>query len=587
MDVFSNSGGQTCTAGGTNCGNAPISNYSTSHGSFTTCTAISGHYANQAVTFTIGAWNTVVIPANGGYWQSQSDMFQFGRNNPNMDNSNWVDDYSHLGNGSSCPDGNFHDSPYYALFYNGQFVQEVTDTNGSIDQNSGQMPCTFIYYTPSPVPTSTPVFTSTSSMTPTVTNTKTVTPSPTSTYTPTLIPTNTLQPTPFSTITVSTSASGCVTTGQSISVTAVFGPTNENNTNIDYSIGFGNGTTIVWGNGCTNSYSASVPYGNNNPMTVNQSVTVPAVVTGGSYTFVDVVGIVNNTYLCGGNTIIGNTAIVMCPTATNTPTSTMTYTRTATPTNTRSITPTNTPTQTSTVTATFTKTRTPTITPTVNTPTKTPTVNTPTKTNTPTYTFTISQTPTNTPTVNTPTKTNTPTNTFTQTPTKTNTVNPSLTKTFTMTVTWTATGTNTPTKTNTPTWTVTTVGGGMEAEMKSKTSLDGELVTSTPTFTVTPTFAPAYLPWVVAAPNLSFSDEPVQFQITLAKNSHISINLYSLSGELVNQTGIMGGAGRNILTWDLRNQSGGTVASGLYLYVVSIDDGRQAIRRTGKVVVVR
>jgi len=195
MDAFANSAGQTCSAGGTDCANVVISHYSTSHGTFPTCTAISGHYANQSVTFTIGSGDTVVIPANGGYWQSQNDMFQFGRSNPEMDNYNWADDYSHMGSGSSCTDSNFHSSPYYALFYNGELVEEVTDTNGDIDPNSGQIPCTIIYCTPTPTSgahgnvvsgsslviggdrnTATPTLTPTATITPTVTTTITSTP---------------------------------------------------------------------------------------------------------------------------------------------------------------------------------------------------------------------------------------------------------------------------------------------------------------------------------------------------------------------------------------------------------------------------
>ncbi len=214
MDSFASSSGQVCNAGGTNCSNVNISNYSTSHGTFPTCTAISGHYANQSVTFTIGVGDGVVIPANGGYWQSQNDTFQFGRNNPQMDIDNWADDYSHIGNGTSCSDNNFHDSPYYALFYNGQLVQEVIDTNGDVDPNSGQIPCaSTVYCVSSPAPTATPTYTPTitptysptnsptvtATSTPTNTLTNTATNSPT--YTPTNTKTNTVTNTPTNTAT--------------------------------------------------------------------------------------------------------------------------------------------------------------------------------------------------------------------------------------------------------------------------------------------------------------------------------------------------------------------------------------------------
>jgi sugar lactone lactonase YvrE len=158
-----------------------------------------------------------------------------------------------------------------------------------------------------PTKTKTYTFTFTPSLTPTITKT----PTNTFTFTPTPTPMLTFYPTPFRSIIVSDSASGCVTVGQSISVTAIFGPTNEQNQTDDYSIGFGNATTIVWKNGCTVSYNTgSLP--SSKPVTVVQSVTVPATVTSGSYTTLDVVGIQDSTYLCGGSTILGSTSISMC-----------------------------------------------------------------------------------------------------------------------------------------------------------------------------------------------------------------------------------------------------------------------------------
>jgi hypothetical protein len=223
-DAFANTSGQVCGPGGTNCSNVNITNASTSHGASSICTSVSGHFANQSVTFTIGSGDTVVIPANGGYWQSQNDMFQFGRNNSQMDNGNWADDYSHIGTGSSCADGNFHDSPYYALLSNGHLVQEVTDTNGDLDPNTGLIPCEAVYCITSPVPTATPTKTPTNSPTFTKTSTATFTPTktPTSgahgniagvlnlltgpdgntpTSTPTLTPTATITPVETATVT--------------------------------------------------------------------------------------------------------------------------------------------------------------------------------------------------------------------------------------------------------------------------------------------------------------------------------------------------------------------------------------------------
>jgi hypothetical protein len=120
--------------------------------------------------------------------------------------------------------------------------------------------------------------------------------------------------------------------GQSLSVTAVFGPTNDQNQTDDYSIGFGNGATIVWGNGCTASYNTG-SLANDKPVTVVQSVAVPATVTSGPYTSLDVVGIQDSTYLCGGSTILGSLSISMCSTGSKLmPSGSLNLERTPTPT---------------------------------------------------------------------------------------------------------------------------------------------------------------------------------------------------------------------------------------------------------------
>ncbi len=222
MDAFAASAGQTCNAGGTSCGNVFLSNSSTSHGPVPVCTAIAGHFANQSVTFTFGPADTVVIPPNGGYWQSQGSLFQFGRNNPQMDNSNWADDYSHLGSGLTCSDGNFHDSPYYALFSNGQLVQEVTNTGGDIDPNTGEIPCTASVYCVSSPATSTPTNTATH----TATNSATNTPTATATRTRTSTATNTATFTETNTRTDSPTSTSTRTATNTRTNTATFTQTN-------------------------------------------------------------------------------------------------------------------------------------------------------------------------------------------------------------------------------------------------------------------------------------------------------------------------------------------------------------------------
>jgi len=305
------------------------------------------------------------------------------------------------------------------------------------------------------------------------------------------------------------------------------------------------------------------------------------------------------------------------PTITRTPTSTFTPTPTPTVTNTRTITltPTHTatPTITGTPTSTFTHTPTPTVTNT-RTITLTPThTATPTITRTPTSTFTHTPTPTvtNTRTITltpthtaTPTVTGTPTSTFTHTPTPTITMTPThtatptitLTRTATPTVTLTKTPTVTLTRTSTPTVTFTKTptpvagmvkagfvsGSTREEASNSPTPVILNLLTSTPT--PSPTFAPGQF-WAAAAPNISKEGESIRFLVKLDQTGTIQLSLYSLTGERVYQTTAMGAEGTNSLLWELENQGGEQVASGLYFYVLRVTGPGISAVKIGKVMV--
>jgi sugar lactone lactonase YvrE len=251
------------------------------------------------------------------------------------------------------------------------------------------------------------------------------------------------------------------------------------------------------------------------------------------------------------------------PTPTITPTWTKTPTVTSTWTNTFTITPTRT--NSPTVTTTFTKTPTLTWTP---TKTGTPT-STATKTTTPTITRTFTKTFTPTPTR---TKTPTPTITPTFTKTKTPTVTPTHTKTFTPTATRTTTPTLTPTKTHTP------AGGVMDPP-----PADGLL-------TDTPTPLPSgprdgLVSSIIAAPNVSRNGEPIKFLVNLSKPMPIHVTLFDVMGEKVFDASFQGRAGLNSLSWDLQNQWDGSVASGLYLYLLEVEDGANQEIKWGKLAV--
>ncbi|HEY5038950.1 MAG TPA: T9SS type A sorting domain-containing protein, partial [bacterium] len=117
---------------------------------------------------------------------------------------------------------------------------------------------------------------------------------------------------------------------------------------------------------------------------------------------------------------------------------------------------------------------------------------------------------------------------------------------------------------------------------------DGPTSTATPlstsTVMATPTLDPRLVN-VVAAPNISRNETPIQFHVTLGQSGQVQLTLFNLMGEQVYQASAQDGTGDNILTWHLQNQVGSDVASGLYLYRITISGETLSAARTGKVVV--
>ncbi|GEM_PF-1731931 len=112
----------------------------------------------------------------------------------------------------------------------------------------------------------------------------------------------------------------------------------------------------------------------------------------------------------------------------------------------------------------------------------------------------------------------------------------------------------------------------------------------TPTPTATPTSTPSATPtaawFTLAAPNVSRNEEPIKFYVNLDEAGKISMQLFSLSGEQIFEESFQGDRGVNSLSWNLENNSGGQVASGLYIYVLTTGDGASKRSQRGKVVVV-
>jgi hypothetical protein len=136
------------------------------------------------------------------------------------------------------------------------------------------------------------------------------------------------------------------------------------------------------------------------------------------------------------------------------------------------------------------------------------------------------------------------------------------------TATRTITPTSTPTVSPTP---------GRNARLDLVT--EGDTATATPS--PTPGWETASGLSMTTAPNITRDGQPIRFLVNLEDPASIQICLYNVTGEKVAELDGQGTSGVNSLTWNLENQQGGNVASGLYVYVLRSGN----TTRTGKVVV--
>ncbi len=120
----------------------------------------------------------------------------------------------------------------------------------------------------------------------------------------------------------------------------------------------------------------------------------------------------------------------------------------------------------------------------------------------------------------------------------------------------------------------------------SKSSKEVRVFTPTPTATATSTPTVGSVS-VAAVPNLSRDGEPVHLRVNLVHPASVRLSIYNLLGELIYQKTADGNSGSNDLVWSLENKSKQSVASGLYVYVLRIDDGGNQNQYTGKIAVIR
>ncbi len=436
----------------------------------------------------------------------------------------------------------------------------VTVTNGTLelDETASVQIATIqaIGITYLVLPTSTP--TATSSFTPTITLSATRTPSstPSTTFTPVL--TNT----PTATSSYTATATPTVTSTYTSSHT--FTSTPSNTATSTSTPGFTTTLTPTFSSTYTGTATLS-PTGTPT-LTFTPPFTATPTMT---RTFTPTVSL--SFTVSFTPTLTGTPTL--SPTKTLTPVLSFTFTSTTTPT----LSPTPTPTYTSTATSTATGTGT----------------LTPTRTFTPVFSFTFSAT-----TTSTATRTSTASATPTFTPSVTNsiTTTASLTATRTFTSVFSATYTPTLSATSTqvysPTYTGTATFSPTRTFTTVFTSSPTSTITVTPTWTWTQsptptlynTFSPTYSPMPITGgkpvvfPNPSNGTKPVLIHFPSGALTNGKIQLFTTAFRKVLDIPYYLQTGETNFSFEVKDQSGNLLASGLYYLVLTNSQGKQILK---------
>jgi hypothetical protein len=146
----------------------------------------------------------------------------------------------------------------------------------------------------------------------------------------------------------------------------------------------------------------------------------------------------------------------------------------------------------------------------------------------------------------------------------------------------TYTDTATPTATRTPTPTVTI------------SSTITTTFTITPTFTVTPTWTPTPRPLTLSVrdpyPNPVQPGDPAgELVFSLGSPAWVDLQVWTVSGEPIRhwQVANLLGQGDHESAWDLRNDAGSTVSSGIYIFRIRARNERSTQMGFGKIAVLR
>ena len=91
-----------------------------------------------------------------------------------------------------------------------------------------------------------------------------------------------------------------------------------------------------------------------------------------------------------------------------------------------------------------------------------------------------------------------------------------------------------------------------------------------------------------AAPNVSRNNQPIDFLVNLNASARMELSLFTLAGEKVYEAQAQGNTGMNTLAWNLTDNTGGSVANGLYLFYLRVVGGDGTVEtRTGKTLVIK
>lgn len=109
---------------------------------------------------------------------------------------------------------------------------------------------------------------------------------------------------------------------------------------------------------------------------------------------------------------------------------------------------------------------------------------------------------------------------------------------------------------------------------------------STPTTTPTPVVDQGLVDSVAVGPNISNGQGPIRFFLRLNKSAQVTLALVTLTGEQIYSQKAQGNQGLNNIVWDAKNNLGQTAASGLYLYYLQVNDGKDQETCHGKIVII-